>query len=96
MNTGIRCWRLYLLLSLALVLMSASVEDHALLARSDPATNASLQSAPSEIRLWFTEPDYSSFNLLDSDSNPVKTPHSQASDDGWLQELRDLKRFECT
>ncbi len=53
---------------------------HANLARSTPAANASLQSAPDEIRLWFTEPvepNYSRFSLRDSSGNLVQTPPSQ-------------------
>ncbi len=76
----IRGWRLYLLVSLVLALSVIPVQAHALLAKSDPPANASLSSAPTEIRLWFTEPvepDYSSFSLRDSSGNPVKTPHSQ-------------------
>src|SRR5256885_16604841 len=53
---------------------------HANLAQSSPAANASLQSSPNEIRLWFTEtlePNYSHFTLRDTSGNQVQTQQSQ-------------------
>ena len=70
-----------LLIGFALMLFAISpVLAHANLLRSSPAANASLQSTPDEIRLWFTEPvepNYSGFTLLDKSGNPVTTPKSQ-------------------
>jgi copper transport protein len=69
------------LIGFAVMLLTFSqVMAHANLAHSTPAANASLQSSPQEIRLWFTEPlepDYSHFTLRDSSGNPVETPQSQ-------------------
>ena len=73
-------WRKFLI-SIILGLLSVSpVLAHANLARSNPAANASLQSSPNEIRLWFTEPlepNYSHFKLLDTTGQQVETPQSQ-------------------
>ena len=73
-------WRKFLI-SFILGLLSVSpVLAHANLARSNPAANASLQSSPNEIRLWFTEhlePNYSHFNLRDTTGQQVETPPSQ-------------------
>lgn len=57
------------------------VSAHANLSRSDPAANASLDTAPVEIRLWFTEPleaEFSRFMLIDSSGATIQTPASQA------------------
>lgn len=56
------------------------VSAHANLSRSDPAANASLDTSPIEIRLWFTEPlepEFSHFTLRDSTGALISTPESQ-------------------
>lgn len=63
-----------------LLFAAAPAFAHASLVRSSPAANAILPSAPSEIRLWFTEPlepDFSRFTLRDGNGNTLDTPHSQ-------------------
>lgn len=50
---------------------------HANLLRSDPPANASLDSAPAEIRLWFSEPlevEFSRIILRDREGEVVSTP----------------------
>ena len=60
-----------------LVLSSITpVFAHASLARSNPAANASLDTPPAEIRLWFSESleaDFSRFNLRDSSGSVIST-----------------------
>ncbi|MEZ4668676.1 MAG: copper resistance protein CopC [Anaerolineae bacterium] len=56
------------------------VMAHANLQRAEPPPNSILDSAPAEIRLWFTEPlepQFSKINLRDSDGNILNTPPSQ-------------------
>ncbi|NWF71224.1 MAG: copper chaperone PCu(A)C [Chloroflexi bacterium] len=72
-----------LVFSVGLLLLAIQVpfvSAHANLSRSDPAANASLDTAPVEIRLWFTEPleaEFSRFMLIDSSGAVIETPESQ-------------------
>ncbi len=81
MNRRVKRWHLLLMIGSVLVLMIATpVLAHSNLVRSIPEANASLQNAPTEIRLWFTEPvepDYSGFSLRDSSGDLVATSPSQ-------------------
>lgn len=73
-------WRVLLIGFIVGLLAFSPVLAHANLARSNPAANASLQSSPAEIRLWFTEPlepNYSHFTLRDTSGQPVATQPSQ-------------------
>ncbi|MEP6985481.1 MAG: copper resistance protein CopC [Chloroflexota bacterium] len=73
-------WRVFLISFIAGLLVVSPVLAHANLARSSPAANASLQSSPDEIRLWFTEtlePNYSHFTLRDTSGQLVATQPSQ-------------------
>ena len=47
-----RCW----FVVVSLLALSGPVLAHSSLVRSDPGDGASLQTAPNEIRMWFTEP----------------------------------------
>lgn len=52
---------------------------HAVVVRSEPATNARLDAAPHEIRIWFTEPlepTYSSIELRNATGTVIDTPPS--------------------
>jgi len=73
-------WQVFLISFIVGLLAVSPVLAHANLARSSPAANTSLQSSPSEIRLWFTEPlepNYSHFTLRDTSGQLVVTPPSQ-------------------
>ena len=73
-------WRVILIGLILGFFVVSPVLAHANLAQSTPAANASLQSSPNEIRLWFTEtlePNYSHFTLRDTSGNPVQTLQSQ-------------------
>lgn len=63
----------------AMLMAAAPAAAHANLSHSDPFANASLNEAPSEIRLWFTEPlepQYSRITLLDSNGTALSTSPS--------------------
>lgn len=63
-----------------LILGINPVLAHANLLRSDPPANATLDTSPIIIRLWFTEPlesNFSRFTLRDSSGTVVTTPPSQ-------------------
>ena len=52
----------------------ASADAHAALVRSDPAAGATLDTPPTEIRIWFAEPletSYTGAQLLDATGTPV-------------------------
>ena len=70
--------RLALFILTALLLTSLrSAFAHANLLRSDPPANSSLDSAPAEIRLWFTESlesEFSRIGLRDSQGEVVSIP----------------------
>jgi copper transport protein len=74
-------YKVSVLVSIILLAFSTSTAlAHANLSRSDPAANASLDTAPVEIRLWFTEPleaEFSRFMLIDSSGAMIQTPESQ-------------------
>lgn len=60
---------------LVLAVLPSGALAHAALVRSDPAANTVLTEPPPEIRLWFSEaisPDFSSAQILDINSQPVK------------------------
>jgi len=69
--------RVFVLLSVLLVLLGSSANDlaaHAALDRSDPPAGAVLPDAPATIRLWFTEPLEARFTraqLLSAAGEPV-------------------------
>jgi copper transport protein len=69
--------RVFVLLSVLLVLLGSSANDlaaHAALERSDPPAGAILPHAPATIRLWFTEPLEARFTraqLLSAAGEPV-------------------------
>lgn len=75
--------RIYLLIALVTLAMFSHPTPafaHANLLRSNPAANASLEQAPSEIRLWFSEAlegSFSRFTLRDSQGAVIHTPASQ-------------------
>jgi copper transport protein len=50
---------------LAVALGAAPAWGHALLTRSDPASGTALPSAPSSVRLWFSEPLASRYSIVD-------------------------------
>lgn len=64
--------------TLALLATAATVSAvwaHALLARSEPANNASLVEPPKEVRLWFSEaisPEFSGAQVLDVHGRTIK------------------------
>lgn len=69
----------------ALLAAPASALAHANLTRSDPAANANLSSAPSQVRLWFTErpePRLTEIQVLDQQRRHVEQgpPLAQADD----------------
>lgn len=69
-----------IILSLLLLAIARPLWAHAVLVRSEPASNARLAEPPTEIRLWFTEPlepKYSGFELRDSQGAVVPTAASQ-------------------
>jgi len=73
-------WRVFLVSFIVGLLAVSPVLAHANLARSSPPANASLQSSPDEIRLWFTEPlepNYSRFTLRDTSGQTVVTRPGQ-------------------
>ncbi|MFN8488337.1 MAG: copper resistance protein CopC [Caldilineaceae bacterium] len=75
-----RYWGHWLIAGLFATLLAQPAGAHAVLARSSPGLNAALTQAPSDIRLWFTEPvepKFSSFQLRDINGATVKTPTSQ-------------------
>src|SRR3954465_15932635 len=52
-----------------------TADAHAALVRSDPAAGASLETPPTEIRIWFAEPleaSYTGAELLDTEGAPVR------------------------
>ncbi len=73
------------LLILLIMLITAGIRvlpvfAHANLSESSPQANAVLDSAPPEIRLWFTEPlepAYSRIQLIDSTGAVIELPPSQ-------------------
>src|SRR5712671_5055493 len=75
----------FLALPLALlltVLLPASSEAHAILLRSDPAKDAVLNSAPSQVRMWFSEdlnPTFSTAMVVDSANQRVDTKNAHVS-----------------
>src|SRR5215213_3793775 len=67
------------LLSAALVINTIMLA-HANLVRAEPPPNSVLDTAPVEIRLWFSEPleqQFSKINLRDKDGNILNTPTTQ-------------------
>lgn len=81
--------RLALLIVVTLLLTQVSTAfAHANLLRSDPPANASLDAAPAEIRLWFTEPlepEFSRITLRDSEGAVVSLPPSVVDADDPTQ-----------
>ncbi len=75
--------RWVVLATIAMIYMlsiNGQISAHANLLRSSPSANEILDSPPSEIRLWFTEPlegQFSHFRLHDIDGEVVSTPSSQ-------------------
>src|SRR6266704_6760250 len=65
-----RRWLLAALVALFLVLVFPGTSDaHAVLLRSDPATDAILRVAPKQVRLWFSEnlsPSFSTAEVLNA------------------------------
>ncbi len=70
-----RSWLAALLALLAAAVIPTSAAAHAILVRSDPADNAILAKAPSEVRLWFSEAissQFSSAQILDAQGRVVR------------------------
>ncbi len=66
----------------AVVIRATPVTAHAALVRSDPPDNAVLPTAPSEIRMWFSEeisPEFSSARLLNISGEEIQ-PESMQRD----------------
>lgn len=67
-------------LLLAALLVTNSVLAHANPERFEPPPNSVLDKAPTEIRMWFSEPleqQFSKINLRDKDGNILNTPATQ-------------------
>src|SRR5689334_1479002 len=67
-------------LLLAALLLTNSVLAHANPERFEPPPNSVLDKAPTEIRMWFSEPleqQFSKINLRDKDGNILNTPAAQ-------------------
>src|SRR6266568_8707269 len=67
------------------LLLPATSEAHAILLRSDPARDALLISAPSQVRMWFSEdlnPTFSTATVVNSANQRVdaKDAHVSSSD----------------
>src|ERR1700730_7145903 len=67
------------------LLLPATSEAHAILLRSDPAKDAVLKSAPSQVRMWFSEdlnPTFSTATVVNSANQRVdaKNAHVSSSD----------------
>ena len=74
-----------------LVVLAAPAGAHALLKRSDPAAGATVDRAPPQILLFFTEPPdptLSSVTVLDSNGNVVTTVGKAEPVAGQPNELR--------
>ena len=65
-----RCWVLLPLLGLVwLLLTPATASAHANLVRAEPAVGTAVPTAPTQIKIWFSEqpePKYSSINVYDT------------------------------
>ncbi len=64
----------------AVLVVNGIVLAHANLVRAEPPPNSVLDTAPAEIRIWFTEPleqQFSKINLRDKDGNILNTPPTQ-------------------
>ena len=68
------CVGTFVLLAALVLAPSPSAQAHASLVGSTPTNGASLQQAPSQIRLWFDEPlrsGFGSFDLVDADGGTI-------------------------
>ena len=75
---------------LALVLAASRVSAHGFLAHSDPSVGNKVHSAPTAVRIWFTEaiePRFSSVQVFDATGKQVdkKDTHSDPSNRSLLQ-----------
>jgi copper transport protein len=80
----------FLALTLALLGRPLPVAAHAYLERAEPAPDSVLPSAPSLLRLWFTEtlePSFSEVVVVDAARQPVHTTRAQVSADGLAMTL---------
>jgi copper transport protein len=80
MKTGLKAaafWRIAAAGGLALALLAGAVltaQAHATYLRSEPADNSVVETAPSQIKIWFTEPvatDFSTAQVLDLNGQQV-------------------------
>ncbi len=86
---GLLCGLVCGLALLMLPVFARTSYGHAVIAKSEPAANALLSEAPTEIRIWFTEPleaTYSTIQLRDATGSLVQEAPSQvdAEDDHQL------------
>ena len=68
---------LIIALLVAALVITNVVLAHANLVRAEPPPNSVLDTAPAEIRMWFSEPlehQFSKINLRDKDGNILNTP----------------------
>ena len=59
---------------LILLAVSARLEAHAFLQRAEPAVGSTVQTTPSEVRIWFTEniePTFSTLQVFDTSGKEV-------------------------
>ncbi|MCP4425964.1 MAG: copper resistance protein CopC/CopD [Chloroflexi bacterium] len=71
---SLRIWLVLTFVALVSVIAPSPVSAHAYLARSDPAENAVLDTAPETMNLWFSEiisPKFSAAQLIDADGQAV-------------------------
>lgn len=79
MKINRRWWVIAVLLA-AILAVQNGVMAHANLIKAEPGPNTVLETAPDEIRMWFTEPlemRFSKINLRDREGNIVNTPPTE-------------------
>jgi copper resistance protein C len=74
---------------LILLAVSARVEAHAFVQRAEPAVGSTVQTTPSEVRIWFTEniePTFSTIQVFDASGKEVdkRDLHLDRSDHALL------------
>lgn len=78
---------LTIILAAAIALLPGRADAHGFLDRSEPAANAVVPEAPSEVSLWFTEPlepEYSRAELFDASGVKIPTEPRRIGDDNQM------------
>jgi copper resistance protein C len=81
--------RLTLSLSLVVLVGLAQLDAHAFLKRAEPAVGSTVQTSPSEVRIWFTEnvePAFSTVQVFTADGKELdkRDVHLDPSDHALL------------